>query len=165
MKKEREGGLAPRLNALVSRETCAKIAAELKLGQYLILDAAETSAGGTTKPSLLANVTEALIGAIYLEAGLKPAEKFIVKYWKEYFKGVVEVPRDPKSALQEWAQGDGRPAPVYESVGREGPDHAPVFTVEVRVEGVEAARGEGSSKQDAQRAAANAMLDKVGETS
>ncbi len=163
--KEREGGLAPRLNALVSRDTCAKIAAEINLGQYLILDASESSAGGTAKPSLLANVTEALIGAIYLDAGLAASERFIVKYWKEYFKTLTDVPRDPKSALQEWAQGDGRPAPNYENIDRTGPDHAPVFTVEVRVEGVRPAKGEGSSKQEAQRAAASAMLNNVGETS
>lgn len=163
--KEREGGLAPRLNALVSRDTCAKIAAELNLGQYLILDASESAGGGTKKPSLLANVTEALIGAIYLDAGLVAAEKFIVKYWKEYFKTLKSVPRDPKSALQEWAQGDGRPAPVYKNTNRTGPDHAPVFTIEVRVDGVKSAFGEGASKQEAERSAARAMLENVGETS
>ncbi len=159
--KEREGGLAPRLNALVSRETCAKVAAELQLGKYLILDASESTQGGTSKPSLLANVTEALIGAIYLEAGLKASEKFIVKYWKEYFKSLTSIPRDPKSALQEWAQGDGRPAPVYEKVGRTGPDHAPIFKIKVSVEGVEPTFGEGASKQEAERTAAGAMLESV----
>ncbi len=162
--KEREGGLAPRLNALVSRDTCAKIAADIGFGQYLILDASEASRGGAEKTSLLADVAESVIGAIYLDAGLKASEAFIVKYWKEYFKTLTRAPRDPKSALQEWAQKDGRPAPVYESINRTGPDHAPVFTIEVRVEGVVPAAGDGASKQEAERAAASAMLENLGES-
>jgi ribonuclease-3 len=122
----REGDLAPRLNALVSRETCAKVGAEIGLGEWLIVDKAERSTGGATKPSLLA------------AADVRP--------------------RDAKTALQEWAQGEGRKTPVYRLEGREGPDHAPVFTVIAIVDGAPEAAGTGASKQEAERAAAKALL-------
>jgi ribonuclease-3 len=154
----REGELAPRLNALVSRETCAIIGAELGLGRFLIVDRAERAAGGQNKPSLLANAAEAVIGAIYLDGGLKAAEKFILKRWAPMLKANTEKPRDAKSALQEWVQGQGLPTPSYRHDAREGPDHAPVFTATVHVEGREPAAGVGSSKQDAERSAARAML-------
>jgi ribonuclease-3 len=159
---EREGGLAPRLNALVSRETCTAIARELNLGQFILLDASEKERGGQNKNSILANVVESLIGAIYVDGGLAPAEKFIKKYWKERFLDVQEAPQDPKSALQELVQGQGLAAPGYDNVGRTGPDHAPVFTVEVSVKGQSAIRATGKSKQDAERAAAQKMLEQLG---
>jgi GTPase len=121
----REGELAPRLNALVSRETCAHIGAELGLGRFLIVDRSERATGGTSKPTLLANAAEAVIGAIYVDGGLKPAEKFILKHWAQMLKANEIRPRDPKSALQEFVQGAGLPAPSYRHDSRDGPDHAP----------------------------------------
>ncbi len=160
---EREGGLAPRLNALVSRETCARVAEQLSLGQFLILDPSEQARGGAHKPSLLADVTEAIIGAIYLDGGLSPAEKFITRHWKAFFMDLEEAPKDAKSALQEVVQANGKPTPVYTLKDRVGPDHAPVFTVEVSVDGIESQSGQGASKQDAERQAARAMLEVIGE--
>ena len=159
---EREGGLAPRLNALVSRTTCARIAEEIGLGNFLLLDAAERARGGAARQSILANAMEALIGAIYLEGGMKASEAFVAKYWKAEFKQLSEAPQDPKSRLQEELQGKGQPAPVYRQVSREGPDHAPVFKVEVVATGEEPAVGEGASKQAAERAAARSMLNALG---
>lgn len=159
---EREGGLAPRLNALVSRTACAHIAEEISLGDFLLLDASERARGGATRQSTLANAMEALIGAVYLEGGMKAAEAFISKYWKAEFKKLSEAPQDPKSRLQEELQGKGQPAPVYKQVSRSGPDHAPVFTVEVSASGENMAVGEGASKQSAERAAAKAMLTALG---
>lgn len=154
----REGDLAPRLNTLVSRETCAVVGAELGLDRFIIVDRAERASGGPKKFSLLANAAEALIGAVYLDGGLPASRKFILKHWKVAMAGVKAAPRDPKSALQEWAQGEGRPAPVYLAAGREGPDHAPMFTASVEIAGYPKAKGVGASKQEAERAAAKAML-------
>jgi ribonuclease III len=159
----REGDLAPRLNALVSRETCAIIGAEMGLGRFLLVDRSERASGGVSKPTLLANAAEAILGAIYLDGGLKPSEKFILKHWAQMLKANEIRPRDPKSALQEMIQGEGLPAPNYRHDARDGPDHAPVFTATVHVQGREPQIGTGPSKQDAEREAARKMLQVIGE--
>jgi ribonuclease-3 len=159
----REGELAPRLNSLVSRDTCAVIGAELGLARFLIVDKSERATGGPNKPTLLANAAEAVIGAIYLDTGMKAAEKFVLKRWTAMLKAATEKPRDPKSALQEWVQGAGLPTPSYRHDSREGPDHAPVFTATVHVQGRDPAVGTGPSKQDAEREAAKAMLAVIGD--
>ena len=161
--KMREGELAPRLNTLVSRKTCGVIGGELGLGQFLIVDHSERSTGGTEKPSLLANATEAIIGAIYTDAGLEKARRVTLRLWQKVLRDSVEAPRDPKSALQEWAQASGLATPTYRHISREGPDHAPVFTVTVMVEGHDPLPGVGNSKQLAEREAARAMLAVIGE--
>jgi ribonuclease-3 len=148
---------------MVSRDTCAIVGAELGLGNYLIIDQSERSTGGPEKRSLLANVVEAVIGAIYTDAGLEKARKFILKQWKVLLQASTEMSRDPKSALQEWAQGSGMAAPAYRLVTREGPDHAPVFTVAVEVDGRQPLQGVGNSKQVAEREAARAMLAAIGD--
>lgn len=158
----REGDLAPRLNLLVSRDTCAVIGAQLGLDPFIMVDRAERS-GGPLKASLLANATEALLGAIYLDAGLAAARKFVMARWRAQLAMCEAPPRDPKSALQEWAQGEGHPAPVYLAAGRTGPDHAPVFMTTVEVKGFPQARGTGASKQDAEREAAKALLAQLAE--
>lgn len=160
--KLREGELAPRLNTLVSRKACAVIGAELGLGGFIIVDQSERSTGGADKPSLLANATEAIIGAVYTDAGLERARKVTLKHWHKLLGETIDMPRDPKSALQEWAQGAGLPAPAYRQISREGPDHAPVFTVAVLIDGHEPLPGVGSSKQLAEREAARAMFTAIG---
>ena len=160
-----EDALAPRLNALVSRTACARAARRIDLGAALRMAPSEVKSGGRAKETILADACEALIAAIYLDAGasgLKAAKKFIETAWGDDFAGVEEAPRDPKTALQEWAAQRRRPNPHYAVVERTGPDHAPYFVVEARVEGVEALRGAGSSKRDAEREAARAMLKSVG---
>jgi len=161
--KQREGELAPRLNAMVSRDTCAIVGAELGLGNFLIVDRSERSTGGPEKRSLLANSVEAVIGAIYTDGGLEKARKFILKQWKALLQASTDMARDPKSALQEWAQGCGMAAPAYRHVSREGPDHAPVFTVAVEIDGRDPIQGVGNSKQVAEREAARAMLAAIGD--
>jgi ribonuclease-3 len=113
--------------------------------------------------SLVANAVEAVIGAILQDGGLAPARKFILTHWRVHLQAVESAPRDPKSALQEWAQGSGRPAPSYAHQGRSGPDHAPQFTSVVSVEGWPPASGVGASKQEAERAAARALLAAMAE--
>ncbi len=159
---EGEDKLAPRLNALVNRDACARAARRMGLGQAIVLSSAEERTGGREKDTILADACEALIAAVYLDGGLKAARQLIALFWAEEFTAVGDAPRDPKTALQEWAAARRRPNPSYTVVERTGPDHAPHFLVEARVDGVEAARGAGPSKRDAERAAARAMLETVG---
>ena len=155
---EPEGGLAPRLNAPVNRDACAEVARKLELQDCLILDAAEERAGGREKNSILSDICEAVLGAVYLDGGMKPATAMIERYWAPLIKSVGKRPKDPKSALQEWAQGEGFATPTYEIVGQVGPDHAPEFAARVLVGEYSPVEGRGHSKQEAQRAAARAML-------
>jgi ribonuclease III len=157
----REGELAPRLNSVVSRETCAVVGASLGVGEALFIDAGERGAGGAGKRSLMANAMEAIIGAVYVDGGLAAAKRFILRHWKEPLQATALMRQDPKSALQELAQGMGRPAPAYRHEGRTGPDHAPVFTATVEVDGLGAATGAGATKQEAERAAARSLMDRL----
>lgn len=152
-----EGGLAQRLNAVVNKNACARAARRCDLGEGLRLSAAEERLGGREKESILADACEAVIGALYLDGGLDAARAFFNRYWADELESLTKRPKDAKSQLQEWAARKGYGVPVYETVARKGPDHRPVFEVEVRLEGIEPMRGEGGNKQDAQRTAAAAM--------
>ena len=153
-----EGGLAHRLNVLVNKQACARAARRCELGEALRLSPAEDRLGGREKESILADACEAVIGALYLDGGLEAARAFFERYWAEELDGLSKRPKDAKSRLQEWAAGKHLPAPVYETTARKGPDHRPVFEVEVTIQGLASVRGEGGSKQAAQRAAADALL-------
>lgn len=155
---EPEGGLAPRLNALVNRAACADASLRLKLDRFLILDHAEEKAGGRQKASILSDICESLLGAVYLDGGLKPARAIIEASWAPLLKGLGKRPKDPKSTLQEWAQGHGLDTPTYEIIGRVGPDHAPEFAARVHVGDFDPVEGRGSTKQEAQREAARQLL-------
>jgi ribonuclease-3 len=158
-----EGDLAPRLNALVRKETCAEVATELGLGEGLRMGRSEMLTGGRRKTALLGDAMEAVIAAVYLDAGLAAAQALILRAWGERIGDVHAVARDPKTALQEWAQARGQPPPAYLDLDREGPDHAPVFSVEARLADGRAAAGRASSKRAAQQAAAEALLRDLGE--
>ena len=157
-----EGGLAQRLNALVNKDACARAAVRCQLGEALLLSPAEDRLGGREKPSILADACEAVIGALYLDGGLAAAESFFDQFWADELKGLTQRPKDPKSRLQEWAAAKGFGLPEYTLTGRTGPDHRPIFKVEVRVEGVDTSEGEGASKQAAQRQAAERLLVREG---
>jgi ribonuclease-3 len=160
----REGELAVRLNALVSRETCAEVARRAGFGPALRLAASETSTGGRDKVSILAGACEAVMAAIFQDGGLDAARAAFERLWAGAFDAADGArPRDPKTALQEWAQGGGRPLPVYDVVSRRGPDHAPTFVVSVSVEGAEPATGSGRSRQEAEKAAAAQLLQREGQ--
>jgi ribonuclease-3 len=161
--KAKEGELAPLLNGLVSRETCARIGREIDLGPALRMSASATKIGVRERGSVLAGACEALIAALYKDGGLPAAQDVILRLWAEAFETGPQSRRDSKTQLQEWAQGGGRPLPAYEVVGRTGPDHAPTFTVQVSVKGVEPVTAEGRSRQEAEKAAARAMLDREGQ--
>lgn len=153
-----EGDLAPRLNALVRRETLAEIAREIGLGKCLVLSQGEDQSGGRDKPALLADACEALIAALYRDGGMRAAKRFFDAHWKERLHLATTVPRDAKTRLQEWAQAAGFGTPVYTPVAQSGPDHAPTFTVEVRIKDRKSRRGKGASKREAEQAAAAALL-------
>jgi ribonuclease-3 len=156
-----EGELAPRLNGLVSRETCARIARNLDVGPALRMSGSATKTGVRDKGSVLAGATEALIAAVYMDAGLEAVRKVFLPLWREAFGDYgADRRRDAKTGLQEWAQGQGKPLPTYEITSRSGPDHAPTFVVTVTVEGYTPAQASGQSRQEAEKAAARLLLDR-----
>ncbi len=158
---EEEGDLGYRFTALVRREALARVARELDLGNHIVMSDGERETGGGEKEGVLANACEAVIAAIYLDGGFQPAEAFVKRYWAELVIETPEPQKDPKTALQEWAQAAGRPLPAYNVVGRDGPDHAPTFTVEVTLSGEKSAQGTGNAKRAAEQAAALALLERV----
>lgn len=159
---EAEHGLAPRFNALVNRGACARAAERAEIGAALVLSKAEAQAGGRKKDAILADACEAVIAALYLDAGLDRARAFIMRFWADEFDAAAKPPKDPKTALQEFAAAMKRDGPRYDVITRSGPDHAPVFVVDALVEGFEPARGEGNSKREAEQAAAAALLKAAG---
>lgn len=158
---EAEGALARRHAALVRRETLARVAAEAGLDRHIVLSRGEEEAGGRSNPALLADACEALIGALFADAGFEVAAAFVRGRWEPLMEEATAPPKDAKTALQEWAQGRGRPLPAYTTVGMEGPPHDPIFSVSVAVEGEGEVVGRGPSKRTAEQAAAKAMLEKV----
>lgn len=157
-----EGELARHLNRLVRGETCAKVGRDLGLGDFLMLSDSEAGSGGRLKATILADAVEAVLGAIFLEAGYNKARDVVRRLWENEEVSFGQAAADPKSALQEWAQGQGLALPAYVEVERIGPDHAPRFTSEVRIKGKAPSRGEGASKRAAEQAAATAMLEREG---
>jgi len=153
-----EGDLARRFNRLVRREACAQIARQLEVGALLTLGGGEAVQGGRDKDTILADACEAVLGAIFIDGGFEAAKKVIRGLWQPLAEHLGDVERDPKSALQEWAQGRGLPLPHYSVIERMGPDHAPRFTAEVRIGEISPQRGEGASKRSAEQAAAETML-------
>ncbi|MDG4649038.1 ribonuclease III [Roseibacterium sp. SDUM158017] len=158
----REGQLAPRFNALVRKETCADVARTVDLGAVLRLGKSEMATGGRRKQALLGDAMEAVIAAVYLDGGLEAARQMVLNLWGARVERVEADARDAKTALQEWAQARGQTPPAYVEVGRTGPDHAPVFTVEARMASGETARAEARVKRLAEQAAARMLLQRLG---
>lgn len=158
---ESEGDLAPRLNKLVKKGACADAVRHVKLQSYIILSDGENAAGGRERDSTLGDACEAVIGAIYMDGGLTPARKFIETAWAPQFNAPVAQIHDPKTLLQEWAQGQGLPLPKYTVIGRSGPDHGPVFDIKVAVDGRGDAAATGPSKREAERAAAAILFKQI----
>lgn len=154
-----EGQLAPRYNALVRKETCADVAREVDVGAVLKLGRSEMLSGGRRKTALLGDAMEAVIAAVYLDAGFAAAEAMILRLWGARISRVEDDARDAKTALQEWAQARGQKPPRYEELARTGPDHAPVFTIAARLADGQEAQATAGSKRQAEQAAAAALLD------
>lgn len=158
---EEEGKLAKRHTGLVQQKTLVKVAKEIEISAHLTLSPGEKKAGGHKKDKIMADALEALIGAIYLDGGLKKAEDFINRYWQPLLVAQVLPPEDTKSQLQEWAQGQGLPLPVYTLLSRSGSDHAPLFEIEVTVETKGSAVASASNKRAAEKEAARLLLVKL----
>jgi ribonuclease-3 len=153
------GDLSKRFHRLVSGESCAKVARALGLGEALRLPEGETRRGARDHDTLLADGCEAIIAALYLELGFGETAKRVLTLWRP----VLEEPHDPslvnpKSELQEWAAATGRSPPVYRLLAREGPDHQPIFTAEVSIDGAEPQTARGNSLRNAEKAAALTLL-------
>ncbi len=161
--KMREGELTSLRAGLVKEETLARFAQALGLGRYLYLGRGEEESGGRERPSLLADAFEALVGALYLDGGLKPAESFILRFLEPETEQIVAQGelRDYKSLFQEEAQRRFQSTPLYRTIDERGPDHNKVFTVEVLIEEKLCGRGEGTTKQAAEQEAARQALEKI----
>jgi len=158
-----EGKLTPRFHGLVDKPACAAAARAMGIGAALRLSPGETKTGGRDKDTVLADACEAVMAAVYLDGGLTAARAVFRKFWDAQIEHqATPGARDPKSALQAWAQGLAKPVPAYEVVKRSGPDHAPKFTVRVTVEGVEPLTANGPSRQAAEKAAAADLLKREG---
>jgi ribonuclease-3 len=156
-----EGQLAPRFNALVRKETCADVAREIDLGAVLRLGRSEMISGGRRKQALLGDGIEAVIAAVYLDAGFEAAKALILRLWGDRINEVDEDARDAKTALQEWAQARGLTPPLYSEVRRTGPDHAPEFTISAELETGQRCQATAGSKRQAEQAAAQALLSQL----
>jgi ribonuclease-3 len=159
--QENEGALARRHAALVRREALARVAMTLGLDAALIMSKGEEDSGGRQNPTMLADACEAVLGAVYADGGLEPASLIVRRHWEPLMAESVTPPKDAKTGLQEWAQGRGKPLPVYQTMGMEGPQHDPIFMISVTVEGFDPVTGRGASKRVAEQAAATAMLEIV----
>ena len=158
-----EGQLSSRLHALVDKGACGRVGDRLGIGQALRLSPGETKSGGRRKEGVIADAVEAVLAAVYLDGGLDAARLAFDRLWAEELARTPDRGlANPKSALQEWAQAQGRPLPTYRIADRSGSDHAPTFTIEVAVEGVEPISAQGRSRQDAEKSAAIAMLKREG---
>lgn len=156
-----EGQLAPRFNALVRKETCADVARSIDIGSVLKLGRSEQLSGGKRKDGLLADAMEAVIAAVYLDAGFETARDLVLRLWGERITSVESDAKDAKTALQEWAQGRGFAPPSYVELSREGPDHAPIFTVEARLSNGMSEIASAAAKRQAEQTAARALLARV----
>jgi ribonuclease-3 len=158
---EPEGELSPRFNSLVARETCAEIGRELGLPAVIRLGKQAREDGANWSDNVVGDVVEALVGAIFLEAGFDAADALIRRLWTPLVEGQRSAPKHPKSALQELTAAKALPNPGYELVSRSGAHHQPSFVVRVTIPRLGEAEGQGTSKQEAETAAAQALLDKL----
>lgn len=155
-----EGAMSRRLAALVRKEACAEIAVAWGLGSYLKLGAGESHSGGRKRLTILGDVCEAVIGAVFVDGGYGAAQAVVERAWADRFEASGGAPRDAKTALQEWAQGLALATPTYRVVQRTGPDHNPRFVVAVDISTLPPAEGVGSSKRLAEQAAAEAFIQR-----
>ena len=161
---EPEGKMSRRYNALVTRETCAEVGRSLGLPRHIRLGKQAREDHANLSDNVVGDVVEALIGALYLDAGLAPAEQFIRRHWAPFLDDQKRAPMHPKSGLQEMAAAQNLGVPLYEILSRFGPHHAPRFRVKVSLGTHGEAEAEGDSKQDAEKAAAAILLGTLGKS-
>jgi ribonuclease-3 len=162
-KDDSEGDLAKRRSALVCGETISNVASELGIADYIIMLEADLATGKQFSRSILENALEALIGAIYLDSDIQTIRKIVIEIWGKLDDKMPEVPQDPKTKLQQWAQQNGKAMPTYDIVQKDGPSHDPIFTMEVKLNGFGKTSASAKSKKSAEREAALLMLAKIDE--
>lgn len=157
-----EGDLSKRHTALVRGETLARAARMLALGEFMALSDSERQTGGAENEHILADILEAVIGAVFIDGGLDAAQRVLEPLIEPDVRNMTAPPSDPKTTLQEWSQARSLGLPEYEVINRSGPDHAPDFEIAVRVHGYEPMSARGTSKRMAEKAAAQKMLEFLG---
>ncbi len=157
-----EGELSKRLADLVRKETCADVGRALGLAEAIKVGTVGAAVGEKLRKSIVGDVCEAVIGAVFVDGGYAAASELIERMWSERMLRPMRALRDPKTVLQEWAQGQGLPTPTYREIERTGPHHDPHFRIAVELPGIAAAEGDGPSKRAAEKAAASAMLEREG---
>lgn len=157
-KGEREGGLAKRHTALIQGPTCAIVGLAHNLNDFIIMSSSEEESGGRTNENIIADIVESMLGAIYIDGGYEAAKKVILELWGDTITTVEKAPQDPKTELQEWVQARGLELPVYEIIDKSGPDHAPVFTIQVTVDGFDPLTADGPSRRQTEKTVARQML-------
>jgi ribonuclease-3 len=155
---ETEGEIAYRFSALARSESLTRIAKLIDIASNIHLDRGAEETGSRKNPSILADCCEAIIAAIYLDGGYESAERFINQYWQPLISENQAPPKDSKTLLQEWSQGQGLELPIYTVVDKQGPAHAPYFTIEVTISHKKPAKGQGTSKQIAEQEAARNLM-------
>ena len=159
-----EGALTKLRSALVRGESLAKVARRLSLGDFLLLGKGEESSGGRQRDSILAAAFEAVVAAVYLDQGFDQASRFVAQSLDLELQQISQQgapPDNPKSDLQERVQAIGHSTPRYRLASSDGPDHKPLFTVEVLVDGEVAGAGQGGKRSDAEQSAARDALSRI----
>ncbi len=160
-KDENEGGLAKRHTALVQGSTLTTIGQAHDIGEHIILSEAERQSGGHMNENIISDVVESLLGAIYIDGGYAAAQAVILTLWGDTIKILEEAPQDPKTELQEWVQARGLGLPHYQIIEKTGPDHAPSFVIELKIEGEAPLTAQGTSRRQAEKIVAEKMLERL----
>ena len=155
-----EGMLARQFTFLVRKGTCALVAKDMGLADLMRAGPSMESKQTRSSNRMLGDACEAILAAIYFDGGFSAVRKFILEHWKPYFDKATAAPRDPKTRLQEWALAQGLALPKYIEISREGPDHEPMFVIEVYVAGYDPVRGQASSKRKGEQVAAQMFIDR-----
>ncbi len=158
---EPEGKMSRRYNALVTRETCAEVGRAIDLPRHIRLGKQAREDHAIFSDNVVGDVVEALIGALFLDAGIDCAQRFVRRHWAPFLEDQKRAPMHPKSALQEVAAARNLGVPAYETVSRVGPHHAPRFRIKVTLGNHGEAEAEGDSKQEAEKEAAMILLEKL----
>ncbi|MEZ4711640.1 MAG: ribonuclease III [Caldilineaceae bacterium] len=158
---EEKGSLVKRRGYLVSGPVLAEIARQWGLHERLVVSAPVEEDGTHAQDAALEDACEAVIGALFLDGGIDVVREIILPVFETLALQDIEPPQNPKNELQEWAQQQGLPRPTYRIIGKDGPDHAPVFEVEVEVEGEAPARATAGSKREAQTLAASCLMEQI----
>ena len=157
-RSENEGGLAKRHTALVQGSTLAVLGQVHGFNEFILFSDAEKDAGGSQNENIIGDVVESLLGAIYIDGGYGAAQEVILRLWGDNIETLEKAPQDPKTELQEWVQARQLPLPNYKIILKDGPDHSPIFTIQLTVLGYDPITDQGASRRQTEKTAARKML-------